>query len=420
MKAANTLSWQLLKSVLSIYFSITVVVTLTQMGVEYQHTRDMIQSELASVEQTFYPALATALWEINAEQLDALQQGILELPLISSIHIVDAAGREMSKTAQESVIGANIQHSFKITYRFDGQDVHLADVSFFAADTVAIDRLKLGYQMILLSALIKSTALTLLFIWAFRRRLGDPLAELTTAVAAIDLDSLGRSRIDLKQKEENELSKLEHAFNHMLNTLNSERRAHDANLEALNKSLEEQVAKRTKELEAANHHLQQLTRTDPMTGIANRRHFIEQADTEIQRARRTKCPLSLLMVDLDNFKLINDKYGHATGDEVLCNFADTTTNCLRSIDLLARIGGEEFAILLPDTAAEGAREAAQRILASIRQQFIPHGDTQIRYSISIGVATLQKEDAIYESILNRADLALYRAKEMGRNRAEIG
>jgi diguanylate cyclase (GGDEF)-like protein len=412
----HSLSWQLLKAVLSIYFAITLLVTLTQMGIEYLHTRNTIQGELASVERTFSPALATALWELNTEQLEALQQGIVDLPVISSMRVIDARGRELIKESAPSMLGGQIIHTFKLSYRFSGENVHLADVSFEATGDVIFDRLRVGYQMILISALIKSTVLTLLFLWAFRRRLGTPLQQLTGAVMAVDLDSLGsKHRLDFQQVQANELTKLEDAFNRMLNRLEEERVAHYSALEAINQGLEAQVAERTHALEQTNRQLEQLVRTDPLTGAANRRHFVEQAQIEIQRARRDSTPLSLLMIDLDHFKRINDTWGHAAGDDVLRNFARIALTPLRVTDLFARIGGEEFAILLPNTGLDGAVELALRILAVARQQSIDCSNGQIRYNVSIGAAVLAAQETSYEPLLKRADAALYRAKEEGRD-----
>lgn len=419
MSIVNGLSRQLLKAVLSIYFVITFGVTMIQMGVEYLHTRSMIQSELASIEKTFYPALATALWELNAKQLQALQQGILNLPLMSSLRIINAKGEDVLKSAPYNLSQGDIEHNFKISYSFSGQDVHLADVRFVAAGDVIFKRLVIGYQMIVISALLKSLALTLLFVWTFRRRLAIPLGQLTAAVSAIDLASLGSSRIDLAQIEENELSKLEAAFNHMLHTLDAERKAHDENLDRLNKSLEIQVAKRTEELESANRCLEQLVRTDPLTGAANRRHFFERADIEIQHVQRTEAPLSLLMVDLDHFKRVNDTWGHATGDEVLKNFVSAASMPLRATDLLARIGGEEFLVLLPNTELEGAHEVAQRVLETIRRQVIDISGKPLRYTVSIGAARLREGENVCDTLIARADDALYRAKESGRDQAVL-
>ncbi|MDZ4203147.1 MAG: diguanylate cyclase [Gallionella sp.] len=415
--SARSLSWQLLKSVLSIYFAITLLVTLMQMGIEYLHTRNTIQSELASVERTFSPALAAALWELNTKQLEALHRGILDLPVISTMRVIDASGRDLIKETAHSDLSGQISHTFKLSYEFSGEHVHLADVSFEAAGDVIFDRLRVGYQMILISALIKSTALTLLFLLAFRSRLGIPLQQLTDAVTAIDLDSLGsKHRLDLRQAKENELTKLEGAFNHMLNRLEDERVAHYSALEAMNKGLEIQVAERTRALEQANQRLEQLVRTDQLTGAANRRHFVEQAQIEVQRARRDDTPLSLLMIDLDHFKHINDTWGHSAGDEVLRNFARVALTPLRAMDLFARVGGEEFAVLLPNTGLEGAVEVALRILEAVRQQSIDYGNEQIHYNVSIGASILAAKETDYEPLLKRADAALYRAKEEGRDK----
>lgn len=413
---AHSLSWQLLKEVLSIYFGITLLVTLTQMGIEFQHTRKAIANELASVESTFSPALTTALWELNFEQLEALHQGIIDLPIISSMRVVDASGKTLIDDAEMSAIGGQITHTFKLSHRFSGEDVFLADVSFQATGEVVFERLRVGFQMIVVSALIKSTALTMLFFWVFRRRLGDPLQKLTEAVISVDLDSLKDQHIDLQQKQANELTKLEEAFNRMLSRLDDERVAHFSALESLNKGLEQQVAERTHALQHANQQLEQLVRTDPLTGVANRRHFIERVEIEIQRARRENTPLALLMMDLDHFKCINDTWGHASGDTVLRNFTDLIGDLSRTSDLLARLGGEEFALLLPNTGLEGALEVALRILDVVRQQSIDTGTGTICYSTCIGAAILGPQESSYEPFLKRADDALYRAKAGGRDR----
>jgi diguanylate cyclase (GGDEF)-like protein len=417
--AGSTLSWQLLKEVLSIYFFITVLVTAVQMSIEFQHTRDMIRDELAGVERTFYPAIASALWELNEEQLDALQQGILNLPLIARVGIIDAAGHRREKAAGNvSTLGSNIAHSFRVSYSFAGEDVHLADVTFEASGSTVLDRLKLSFQMIFVSAMIKSTMLTLLFFWVFRRRLGVPLARLTAAVAEINLDNPTRQRVDFKQDRHNELSELETAYNHMLDRIDAERREYFSALENINKQLESQVADRTHELEQANRRLWELALTDPLTGVANRRRLVEQAEQEILRSRRSGRPLSMLMLDLDHFKKINDVHGHAQGDKVLCNFADAIRGALRVTDLVARIGGEEFAVLLPDTAMTTAGEVAQRILNTVRLQAVAGPDGPVRYTVSIGMADLRDKQECYDDLSRRADAALYAAKAAGRDRMQ--
>lgn len=172
-------------------------------------------------------------------------------------------------------------------------------------------------------------------------------------------------------------------------------------------------------LEAANQRLQDLTLEDSLTGIANRRCFNQRFPIEWNRAHRTRTPLSLLLIDIDHFKKLNDTYGHLTGDECLIQVAQTLRTVLnRPGDLLARYGGEEFAVLLPETDGIGARNVAallQDALAGTEQ--IPGIDAQV--TISIGASTWEPGvGARPDQLLDSADRALYRAKQNGRNRAE--
>jgi len=165
--------------------------------------------------------------------------------------------------------------------------------------------------------------------------------------------------------------------------------------------------------------LRKLANTDPLTNLNNRRHFTTLLDREIKRCQRNGHPLSLLLLDLDHFKHINDQHGHDTGDTALQLFAATCRNVLRNIDVMGRLGGEEFCIFLPDTDREGAFVLAERIRKSVSEMEIPDKDTNlpIKVTVSIGVAIFDNMmgDRI-EDMLQRADKALYRAKNEGRNR----
>ena len=169
--------------------------------------------------------------------------------------------------------------------------------------------------------------------------------------------------------------------------------------------------------------MREMTLTDALTGIANRRSFNEGFENEWRRCARSSTPLSVIMIDIDHFKLYNDAYGHQAGDACLQQVADTMLQCAgRSPDLLARYGGEEFVILLPQVDAAGAATVAERILASVRALAIPHrmssaGDT---VTVSLGVATLMPDQgADHEALVRCADNALYRAKKDGRNRFRV-
>ncbi len=165
--------------------------------------------------------------------------------------------------------------------------------------------------------------------------------------------------------------------------------------------------------------LRYLAATDVLTGLANRRHFLDQMRLALARHQRHDTPTALLMLDLDWFKRVNDRYGHAVGDEVLQHYANVIQSSLRRIDLLGRLGGEEFAILLPDTEATGAYEFAERVrhLAATEPAQTKAGDIPV--TLSIGVTVFAPHDHGTDVILARADRALYRAKENGRNRVEL-
>lgn len=164
--------------------------------------------------------------------------------------------------------------------------------------------------------------------------------------------------------------------------------------------------------------LREMALCDPLTGVANRRHFFGRAKEEFGRARRHTCPLSIVTMDLDRFKGINDRYGHPRGDQVLETLCDGCKTLLRDVDLFARMGGEEFAVLLPDTDLAGAYVVAERIRQFAAGQKVVTEGAEITWTISAGVATLNPTDANIDDCLRRADNALYRAKGSGRNRVE--
>jgi diguanylate cyclase (GGDEF)-like protein/PAS domain S-box-containing protein len=162
--------------------------------------------------------------------------------------------------------------------------------------------------------------------------------------------------------------------------------------------------------------LRELATRDSLTGAANRRHFVELAQRERERSLRSKSALSLCLLDADNFKHINDDYGHAVGDHALMALSRAARAELRAADVLGRLGGEEFAILLPDTDLNGALVVAERVRAAVESASVKDEEGEgIGVTISVGVAQMQADESI-EALLKRADLALYAAKDRGRNR----
>jgi len=188
----------------------------------------------------------------------------------------------------------------------------------------------------------------------------------------------------------------------------------------LNQDLEARVEARTAELALANAELQRLATIDPLTGVFNRRHFFNTAKTELERARRHGYPTSIIMLDLDHFKQINDQHGHLVGDLVLQAATQYILSNIRTIDILGRLGGEEFAILLPDTSLSNTKEIADRICSVIASQPVPAGNKMISISASLGVTSVEGMVATgVDMLLDQADQALYAAKHAGRNKVVI-
>ncbi|XYJ08740.1 diguanylate cyclase [Telluria sp. B2] len=170
---------------------------------------------------------------------------------------------------------------------------------------------------------------------------------------------------------------------------------------------------------AATERRRQAAFCDHLTGLANRRAFFEAAELELDRATHTPRPLALVIFDADLFKHINDRYGHPAGDRVLCDLADALRDSFRIVDTVARLGGEEFAVLLPSTGEEAALVGAERLRALVATRLVATDHGEIAYTVSAGVAVLDAQDGEpggIDGLVKRADQALYLAKRSGGNR----
>jgi diguanylate cyclase (GGDEF)-like protein len=200
-------------------------------------------------------------------------------------------------------------------------------------------------------------------------------------------------------------------------------------LKQQNELLEDKVEMRTLELKQAlskqkkvnglllkaNQKLDRLATTDDLTGLLNRRQFFTQANLELARAKRSKHNMALMMIDIDYFKQVNDRFGHAAGDKVLSGVSHLLKQIHRSTDIVGRIGGEEFAVLLPDNKVDEARELAERLRTSVSNYSISVDGQDITVTISIGISEVLQAEIKIDDALKRADDALYSAKKAGRN-----
>jgi len=195
--------------------------------------------------------------------------------------------------------------------------------------------------------------------------------------------------------------------------------------ETLKRALEKQshlneiaIAK-TKDLEEVNLRLTYYATTDTLTGLLNRRQFFELSGHEISRSQRNDSQLTVLMLDIDYFKRVNDEYGHAAGDEVLIKVANIIKQSTRGQDVSARIGGEEFCILLPETDLQSGVELAERIRINVSEEKIIFGENVVSLTLSAGVSQLYEGETNINNAQKRADDALYKSKNTGRNRVSF-
>jgi diguanylate cyclase (GGDEF)-like protein len=168
-----------------------------------------------------------------------------------------------------------------------------------------------------------------------------------------------------------------------------------------------------------HHVVRRQAFTDELTGLVNRRRFVEALDAEISRASRLGATLSVLFADLDDFKRINDRFGHPAGDEALRTFADLLRSQLRTIDTAARLGGEEFAILLPGTDLDGAFAVGERIREHLAERSVLR-ESVGGAGLTVSIGVVEHHSGSHDDVLRRADAALYRAKEQGKNRVVAG
>lgn len=202
---------------------------------------------------------------------------------------------------------------------------------------------------------------------------------------------------------------------HALNGLFHQVSQRNRELMELNQTLEKKVAERTQDLMVANQRLEKLAMTDVLTGLPNRRHALIRLELERTNADEGKRPLSVLMIDADGFKQINDSYGHEAGDEVLRAVARCLRDSVRTDDLACRLGGDEFMIICPNTSLEGALLIAEEVRQGVAELRVPVGIGEWRGSVSIGVATQRPGLSTVEDLIKAADEGVYAAKDAGRN-----
>jgi diguanylate cyclase (GGDEF)-like protein len=237
------------------------------------------------------------------------------------------------------------------------------------------------------------------------RRLVRPILALSQGAQRVAHGDLG---VHLAVSGNDELRDLTHAFNEMVRKISDTQ----TSLE----EAREREREHNEELRAANEKLENLAKTDGLTGLYNRRHFQEVLESEIERAQRESWPLSLLFIDLDHFKQYNDRWGHLEGDAELRRVAAQVLKSIRSTDTAYRYGGEELAVLLPSCPKDQAVRVAEKLRNAVSAGTQKPGRFGGRTTVSIGVASFPADGRVSRGLVDTADAALYEAKARGRDR----
>ncbi|KTG16765.1 MULTISPECIES: diguanylate cyclase [unclassified Guyparkeria] len=271
--------------------------------------------------------------------------------------------------------------------------------------------LQLTGILAVVAVLVFGTLAFLISRWLFSRHLIRPVNRIADGLAGLSLGHSG----SIEPTGVRELDVITRGVNQLQGRIKRRERA----LVEANERLDARVRARTAELEEANRELQMLATRDGLTGLANRRHFLAEAEQLWLHARRSGEPLVIAVLDLDHFKDTNDLYGHAAGDVVLCELAACLRGTLRETDLVGRLGGEEFGVLLPDTDLAGGESLLQRLRERIAAMPVSFEGRTLSLSASIGLSQARPEDGGIAEALSRADRALYVAKRQGRNRVRV-
>lgn len=432
----HSIALHLLVVIFGFYFIVTLLVTTIQLYKEYENTKKTFYQEIQLLPATFSQGISDSVWTYNQELLESILKGVYNIPIVVGIE-VESADHKMDykigavfddeqrpvfydsqgKLSQPTETGLGSSslfgHTFPITYNGPAfkDPQYLGQVTLYSNERLVFERVKYGFFLILINSVVKTFALWLIIFYFIKRYLGNPLNEFTDKIKSQDINEPKPVTLELPWSDKNEIQVLKDSYNQMIEELNAKRQA----LVTLNAELDQMVKVRTQQLEKAKDEAELLASTDMLTNLNTRRAFFEIGNHLFNEAVRSGDRLSMIMMDIDHFKSINDTYGHSAGDKVLATFAQTISSLVRSSDLTGRLGGEEFALILARTDEQGARLLAEKIRQAFMAVQVEYEGQIITSSASFGVIEADPETFTLEDVLAQSDQALYAAKHKGRN-----
>ena len=402
----RSLASSLIRRIVTVAAFCTILAAAVQATITVSDERSRFEQALRNVAATSVPVLSASVDFDPAAARRQLQQ-IADQPQIAFVRLEEHTGRvfvagDARRRNQKSA------HVLPIPFP-DGRPGSLGTLEISPDHLILVDRVTERVGLVILGYTVTAAILCFLIAAVLRHELSRPMRRLARFTSELTPERL-MTPLQLARPErpwQDEIDLVANGFRTLQDAIST----HVVNLDS-------QVAQRTAELEAALVEIRALTVTDSLTGCHNRRFLDERLLAEVLRAQRSRHPLAVIMADIDHFKAVNDRFGHAAGDQVLRGLCRIFLGEMRArIDWVARYGGEEFVIVLPDTTAAGAATIAERLRGAVEAAAFDHADQPMRVTASFGIAECRDtDDAV--SLLARADAMLYRAKAAGRNCVE--
>lgn len=413
------------------------IFTIAAVGVRtwfaWNSNLNSMRAELELIDEIFEGTLSKAVWEMDRDAIISQMNSVglasplghVQLRIVRSGRAVEVLEKRKSDFV-ESTLVPSLKRDL-VVHPYEGASEVVGELIIEGDEALLWRRLWKEVLSIVATQVVQSLALAGLIMTMFNQSVTKHVRRIALHLGQLSAETLGKELVlDRPPTLEDELTLLKAGVNRLQEKLVAHlarQREDERAMQVSRERLASLVQERTAELEEVNLRLEELSRRDPLTGLANRRQFEEMKMNEFELAQARGTPLTVLMCDVDYFKLYNDTYGHAQGDECL----KLVSGVLKSIfqrqgDLAARYGGEEFAVLLPGVELNEALITAEKMRSMLAAREVPHEASMVSkfVTLSIGVAVYDHGTmGHFDQLLKQADDALYRAKDQGRDRVSV-